>query len=265
MRKLMLIIISLFVIFSFSYSAVNKSELESKVKTILKGAQILGIEESPIKGLYIVFIKKGNREGALMITEDGKYIIAGNLIDISNPSQPESVIRRIGEEKGYIKPPKAQKKVDMSKIDLTNTPRFGQKNAPEIIVYFDPTCPFCKRELATLKELTDEGKVAVYMKYFIVHGKNAREKAEKAECIREAYGKEAYWDYLLKNKEPKKAPKCNMEKIKKRIERDEKEAKELGIRGTPTWIINGNMHVGYVGKSAMEKIIDKEKSNKVKK
>ncbi len=265
MRKLFMLLMSMIFLAQLSMAKVSNPKLYNTVRKLLKGAQIVGIEESPIKGLYIVFIKKGERQGALMISEDGKYIITGNLINVSDPNKPESVIRKIGEEKGYIKPPKAQKKVDMSKINLKDTPRFGKKDVPEVIVYYDPTCPFCKKELSTLKELTDEGKAAMYLKYFIVHGEHARKKAEKAECIREAYGENAFWDYLLKGKEPKKEPKCDMKKIKARIKRDEKEARELGIRGTPTWIINGKMHVGYVGKSTMEKIIDKEKSNKVKK
>ncbi len=264
MKKLIISLAVLIFLSQVSTAKINNPKLKAKLKKLLNGAQILGIEESPIKGLYIAFIKKGAREGALMVTEDGKYVISGNLIDVSNPDKPVSVIRKIGEEKGYIKPPKAQKEVDMSKIDLKDTPRFGKKGVPEVIVYFDPTCPFCKKELATLKELSDEGKVAVYLKYFIVHGEHAKKKAERAECIREAFGEKAFWDYLLEGKEPKKEPKCDVKKIEARIKRDEKEATELGIRGTPTWIINGKMHVGYVGKSTMEKIIDKEKSNKVK-
>lgn len=222
----------------------------------------MGVEPLPIKGLYGVFLQGTRGMGVIVVTEDGNYLILGKILKVQDINKPEDVIAEIAKKKRYLKPPKP-KKVDMSKIDIKNSPRIGKEEAPEIVLYFDPTCPFCKKELATLREMEKKGEVAFYPKYFIVHGKTAKEKAIEAECIREAYGKEAYYDYLLEGKKPKKEAKCDKEAIKKRIERDIKEAKELGITGTPTWIYNKEMYVGYRPESEVKRIIDKGKGSKV--
>lgn len=246
-----------------SVKIVDLKMIKSKVERITGGAKILGIEKSPIPGLYLVFIEKGNRRGALMISDNARYVITGNLIDVTDPQNPRSIVREIGIKKGYIKPPEG-KRIDTSKLSFKDTPRFGKKGAPEIIVFFDPTCPFCKKELEDLKELADEGKISFYVKYFIVHGNVAKERAIKAECIRESLGNKAYWDYLLKNKEPSGSYKCNRKEIEKRIEQDQKEATALKLRGTPSWIYNGKLFEGYVEKETVIKIIDNNKNTKVK-
>ncbi len=237
--------------------------IEKKVKEIVGNrAKILAVEPLPVKGLYMVFLKGNRGVGGFMMTKDGKYLIVGRLLDVTNAKQPVDIIGKIAKEKGYIKPPQP-KKVDMSKIKLSEKDRVGSKKAPSIVLFFDPTCPFCKRELYTLRDMVNKGEISFYPKYFIVHGPAARKKAEEAECIREAYGNKAYFDYLLEGKKPKKAPKCNKEAISKRIDRDIKEAREIGVRGTPTWIYQGKMYVGYRPESEIKSIIDKGKGKKL--
>ena len=254
-------VLALFLVLGLTVGSFAKvpPAVTAKVKKIVNGkAKIMGVEPLPIKGLYVVFLKTGERVGSIVVSEDGKYVVLGTILKVEDTKRPENVVVEIGKKKGYLKPP-APRKVDMSAIDLKGTPRIGKKDAPAIVLYFDPTCPFCKRELATLRDMEQKGEIAFYPKYFIVHGKKAREKAIEAECIREAHGNKAYYDYILEGKKPSKAVKCDRKAIEKRISRDEKEAVKLGIRGTPTWIYNGKMYVGYRPEKEIKRIIDKGK------
>ncbi len=257
MRRILCLLAVL--VFATSTFAKAPSAIEKRVKEIVGSrAKILSVEPLPIKGLYMVFLKGARGVGGFMMSEDGNYVILGRLLNVKNPKHPEDVISKLAKKKGYLKPPEP-KKVDMSKIDLKNAPRIGKKGTPSIVLFFDPTCPFCKKELSTLQKMVENNEISFYPKYFIVHGPRARAIAEKAECIREAYGNKAYFDYILSGKAPKKEPKCNKKEISKRIDRDTKEARELGITGTPTWIYKGRMYVGYRPESELKRVIDKGK------
>ena len=249
---------------SVSVAAVKApNPVLSRVRALTGGkAKILGTEKAPFGDFYIVFFKgPQGRLGVITVSGDGRYVLLGKILDFAGPL-PRDVIYELAKSKGYLKPPQP-KKVDMSKIDLKGAPRVGKKEAPAIVLYFDPTFPFCKRELQTLRGMVEKGEIAFYPKYFIVHGPKAKEKAKEAECIRESKGEVAYFDYLLKGKKPSGKLSCNMEQIEKRIDRDIKEAQRLGVRGTPTWVYKGRMYVGYRGEKEIRAVIDKGKSAKV--
>ena len=272
MRRIVCVLVAVFLVWGIGLASSRKGtkgiaappQVIERVKTMTGGkGKILGVEKAPFKGFYIVFIRANNgRLGVLTVSEDGKYVIIGQIIDFSGPA-PRNIVFDLAKSKGYLKPPKP-KKINMSDIDLKGTALVGKKSAPSIVLYFDPTCPFCRKEMSTLKEMVKQGEISFYPKYLIVHGKGAKEKAIEAECIREKLGNEAYFDYIISGKKPKKLPKCDREAISKRIERDSAEAKKIGIMGTPSWIYQGRLYVGYHGRDEIKRIIDKGKNAKVK-
>ena len=84
------------------------------------------------------------------------------------------------------------------------------KKAELIVVEFsDLDCPFCQKIHGTLQQVVDEyqGKVAWVYRHSPIdslHPK-ARKKAEATECAAELGGNEAFWKFVAKFYEDKKA------------------------------------------------------------
>jgi len=266
MKKAILFVIGFFVFmigYSWAIKPLTKIDIEKALSKIgAKNIQIIALEPSPIKGLTIVYIRTPQgRSGAFLITNDTHYLIPGRILDLTKNG--EDLTTQIGIKKGYFPIPKG--KAVSLKPDIKNSPSFGSPEAPQVIVYFDPLCPFCLRELSDMKKLAAEGKIHLVLKYFIVHGEKAKEIAIKEECLRRKKGEKAYWKALLKGGKgisDKDIKGCDRDSVAKLIERDSQEAKKIGLRGTPTSIINGKLYVGYQGSEMIKKLIVDTKDSK---
>ena len=81
-------------------------------------------EETPIKGIKKGSLTISNRAFPILVTDDSKYIIAGEVIDTTVDKTKEL----------------------MDKISLNDVPTKGNKSAKVTIVeYSDFQCPFCSR------------------------------------------------------------------------------------------------------------------------
>lgn len=222
----------------------------------VSNAEVIGVEPSPIKDLWMVYVRLGRRMGAFLLTSDGKYLITGKLLDLS--AGGKDLTFATGVEKGYFPLPQG-KSLKESNVDIntTGSPAFGPSKAPRLIVYFDPLCPYCLRELKELKPMVDEGKIRLILKYFIVHGDKARELARNGLCLYQQGEKEAFWSYLLSQGKlgAPQGKKCDEGQIELLLTRDGEEAKKLGIRGTPASIINDKLYTGYLGRTIIEKLL----------
>ncbi len=155
-------------------------------------------------------------------------------------------------------------------VDKGNLPPLGTSTAPITIIEFgDFLCPFCGRAVLELypqiENLIQEGKVAIYFRDFVVHPQ-AMSIHNAARCANEQ-GK--YWEFNKKifikfmNGEtttPKEVwlnlakelgldlqsfEKCVDEnRYFNDIQKDNQEAYNLGLQGTPTFFINGKMIEG---------------------
>jgi protein-disulfide isomerase len=146
----------------------------------------------------------------------------------------------------------------------------GDKNAKFVLFeYSDYHCPFCKKFHPTTKTFLDKNKdVALVLRpYPLVHKDSATPLHEIAECTAKESGNDAFWkisDVIFdkgsalsdKNieKEFEKLQIKNIDKIMKcykdgtfkdLVENTEKEARSLGINGTPGSILK-NMETGEV-------------------
>ncbi len=148
------------------------------------------------------------------------------------------------------------------KIESSGDPELGPKNAPVTIVEFgDFECPFCRRSYSTIRELERQytGKIRlVYRDFpvFSVH-KRAMLAHRAANC---AFEQEKFWamhDKIFENQEDME--EADLKKYALQIGLDEKnfasclddDTKEreimedlndgvaLGVKGTPTWFVNG--------------------------
>ncbi len=169
------------------------------------------------------------------------------------------------------------------KVSIENRPLRGDKAAPMVlVVYSDFQCPYCQRGAATVEELTNKfgQKLQVVFKHLpLDFHPLAMPAAKRFEAIAKQSAKKAweYHDLLFKNQQrmsegekflddaAKKAGanmaqmKKDMESdgIKKIIEADMKEAGELGIRGTPGFLMNGVVVHGALPAQAFDEIVQK--------
>ncbi|MBI5149721.1 MAG: thioredoxin domain-containing protein [Candidatus Omnitrophica bacterium] len=148
-------------------------------------------------------------------------------------------------------------------IPVTHTPIIGQKNAPVTIVAFtDFQCPFCSRFHAPMAEAVkaDPGKVNYMIKNYPLSFHPQAKPAAKAALAAGEQGKYAQMaDALLENNQNlgeelfKKLAKdigLNVDKFwkdyqgkdaqwEKYIQDDIDLGNQVGVRGTPTFYING--------------------------
>ena len=169
-------------------------------------------------------------------------------------------------------------RVDVSMEDSAGS--VGPSNAPITIVEFsDYQCPYCQRAEASVKEVQKKygDKVRlVYMDFPLPMHSNALKAAQAARCAGDQ-GK--YWEYhdaLFADQskldkaglkatadklklDPKKFDECtagdlHMDQIKK----SQREGGDVGVDGTPTFVINGRLMSGAQPPSEMESVINEE-------
>lgn len=162
-------------------------------------------------------------------------------------------------------------------VPLSNEPAKGSPDAPITIVeYSDFQCPFCLRHfqqtLPQLQSYVDAGQVRYVFKDFPIHSihPQAQKAHESARCARELGGDGAFWtmhDLLFINQEQWANSSNHLAVFKSlaadmelpQAEFDEcldsgryaaavntqvNEGAQLGVRGTPSFFINGQPLVG---------------------
>lgn len=164
---------------------------------------------------------------------------------------------------------------------LDGSPMHGKKTARvQIVVFSDFQCPFCARVTKPLEELKAKygDELVVVFKHFpLSFHKEAMPAAVAAMCAHEQGKFWAYHDVLFANMKAllpanlktyaqmteldiSKFEKCLAEpKVQSVIERDMKEAREAGVRGTPTIFVNGRKFSSPSGYNvdAFSSVIDK--------
>jgi len=147
----------------------------------------------------------------------------------------------------------------------------GHDSAPVTIVeYSEFLCPFCGRAaLNTVPQIEEEyvaaGKVKLEFKHFIVHGEKAVLAAGAAECASE---QDAFWkyhdmlflkagsvDFSVENLkqfaeelelDSDSFNTClDSERYLDKLAADVDEGRQRGVRGTPSFLIDGKLVVGY--------------------
>lgn len=152
---------------------------------------------------------------------------------------------------------------------IVDDPVKGNETASVTIIEFsDFECPFCGRHFAhtypqIIESYVDTGKVKYVFKNFpLSFHKKAQKAAEAAEC---AFDQGKFWEYhdtLFENQEElaisnlrfyaanlglntSEFDEClDSNKYKAEVKKDFEEGLELGVKGTPTFFINGKKLVG---------------------
>ncbi len=168
---------------------------------------------------------------------------------------------------------------DKAEIEIGQSPVRGDKKAEYTVIGFsDFQCPFCKRGDDTIKELMKkyDKKVKYVFKHFPLSFHPESSNASKAAWAAGKQGKfYEYHDKLFEN-QPKlgdelyvqiaKDLNLNLDKFnkdrasedaEKQIQADMKQGQDVGIQGTPGFVLNGIRILGAYPIDHFEKIISK--------
>ncbi|MBI5640199.1 MAG: hypothetical protein HZA17_07240 [Nitrospirae bacterium] len=92
---------------------------------LIPGLKILGIQDSPLKGLWEVSMESGGKKGILYLDYSKKKLFAGSLVDI------KTKVNHTQESFSKLNT------ADISQIPLDNALVMGDKNAKHKVVVFD--------------------------------------------------------------------------------------------------------------------------------
>jgi thiol:disulfide interchange protein DsbC len=208
-------------------------------------AKVLGIADSPIKGVCEVAIEIMGQTRIFYLDADKKYLISGQLVEVSTmTSKTVEAIQRIQDKK----------RIDTAKIPLNNDLILGKSGAAKkVVVFTDPDCPFCGQLHQTMKQIAAKRKdIAFYIKFLpLDFHKDAYWKAKSIVCNKSV-------KMLEDNFENREIPKteCATDEIENSI----KLAKSLGIGGTPSLILpDGRLKRGALPEAELLELIDGKK------
>ena len=223
-----------------------------------------------ISALAVVFKDKVNDLifGVVKVEHSMKDFIMNN---------PEVIIKsienmQVKKTEEYLKNQKdnlVKAKADLE--DDIHNPSYGNKNGDiKMTLFFDYMCGFCKKAAASLKDLTDkDGKILLIFKELPILGKQSHDNSILSLAIfkksPENYAK-FHFGLMTRNvtadamvrelgldldELQKEAASPEITKI---IDQNTKLAEDIGIRGTPTIIINGEMVMFTSDKDIIDKI-----------
>ncbi|MGQ0793713.1 MAG: thioredoxin domain-containing protein [Deltaproteobacteria bacterium] len=187
-------------VFAETISPKEAARLQSFLKKRLGAAvtpdttiDVKGYEKSPIagfkKGTFVVKSPRGSGDVGFLVSEDGKYVVFGEPIDVTKFEDTKVPgIKRGNAAFGKQSFPMLMSKdgkyliladlmdstIDpfketMNKISLSDVPVLGDKNAKVTIVeYSDFQCPFCKKGAEMMPPILQQykGKVKLVYKQF---------------------------------------------------------------------------------------------------
>ena len=206
------------------------------------------------------------------ITMDGKLLFP-TVVDLSelegNTAPTEEVVEEVVEETNGV---------DISGLDFSDENVKGSTDAPvTMIIFSDFECPFCARAYETFVEVEEtygDSLQIIFKNYPLSFHQYAQKAAEAGEC---ANDQGMFWemhDMMFENaealtvddlKDYASAIGLDTETFNACLDSGEKEAEvtadmnegiALGISGTPTFIINGEMLVGAQPYEAFETAIE---------
>lgn len=218
-------------------------------------------EDSPVEGLKQGTLNVGRGPIPVLVSDDGKKILVGELLDTTvNP------LKEITD-----------------KISMENVPMKGNENAEVTVVeYSDFQCPFCKRGASMLPQILEDyqDKVKIVYKQLPLSNHKWAKPASIASLCSFEQDPEKFWEFHdsvfekqneinVDNADARLKEiaqnigldvaayeKCiESEEIAARVQSDIEEAKAIGVSSTPTFVVDG-MIVPGANLEALKNAID---------
>ncbi len=206
--------------------AKDHNQIEENLKKNFPQLTIEEISASPVSGLYQV-MASGN---ILYATQDGRYIIAGDLIDLQNGQNNLSEGAR-----------KTSRLKSLKGIEEENMLTFAAKKPEYVVTVFtDVDCGYCRKLHAEMSKLNDLGITVRYLAF-----PRAGESSETAEKMSKIW--------CAKNKQQAFNDANNDKAVEgsvcpdRSIARGYELGQAMGINGTPTLVFeDGTIFPGYL-------------------
>jgi protein-disulfide isomerase len=229
---------------------------------------------------------------ALAIASNSEKMAKDILTEAQNRGVSENALKIVADKARAAaptgRPMPSQPSEDPNKVyqvEAGNSYAKGPKNAPiTVLIFSDFQCPFCGRAEPTLKQLDADypGKIRFVWKNKILPMHPKAPLAHNAALAAGEQGK--FWemhDKIFTNQQAldrdtllkyAKELGLNIDKFTKAMDdpnrykdfiaTEDKQAEDAGIRGTPTFLINGKMVRGAQPVENFKKVIDEELAGK---
>ncbi|MCO4319897.1 thioredoxin fold domain-containing protein [Aliidiomarina quisquiliarum] len=119
----------------------NKQALAERLTQLTK-LEVIAIEEAPIAN----FVQLVTPQGIFYASEDGKHIISGGIHEFSNGFR-SLTNERMGAVRGQA----------IKELEDTFITYRSPSEEYEVIVFYDPTCPFCRRMHENIDSYLNQG------------------------------------------------------------------------------------------------------------
>jgi thiol:disulfide interchange protein DsbC len=222
--------------------AASIPELKERFSTVL-GMPVEETNPTPLAGIYEVVV----RGQVIYLSEDGRYILDGTLIDYKNGAS--NSINLTEKTRGRLR------QGLMGKITDSNTIVFGPKNAKYTLnVFTDTTCGYCRKLHQEISVLNGKGVKVRYLLY-----PRAGEGSESAQTLESIWCAGNRQDALTKAKAGEDVPKKTCKNpVKEHIALGH----EFGLQGTPLLITGkGTLISGYRPADELVKMLETDVAN----
>jgi len=183
--------------------------------------------------------------------------VAGGRIIYYAPTSEHILFATVYDKNGVNVTALAQEASTAKRLKLIDPDKalaIGPADAPTVIEFTDPDCPYCRALDKFWAAKAAEGKPVHRLVYFVsgIHP----QAAAKAEHILCSADKEAAFRAIYAGAAPKSLEKCAAGAA--RVAQDAEIVRKLGIGGTPTLIADGKLISGFQ-QAELEAFLDAKK------
>lgn len=217
----------------FTLPALASDEVKKRIEQSLgatgQPVQVTAVEASPIKGLLEVELNGAER---LLASEDGRYLIAGELFELGERGPVSVTDRRLEGERQ-----KAFADFDMAQTVTFKAP----SEKAEVMVFTDPSCGYCRRLHEEIDEINAAGITVHYLAFPRANvGSPTGQLMEQVWCARDR--QTAMTESKRTGSITEKPPACDNP-----VAEQYALGGRLGVRGTPAvFSMQGKQLGGYL-------------------
>jgi thiol:disulfide interchange protein DsbC len=211
-----------------SNAFADKDDVIQRLEKFFGKIDKQSINKSPIKGIYEVITY--NPIDSVLVSEDGKYLIQGDVIDLIN----RSLIKKSNKIKSL-------KLTLINSINDKDKIIYRAKNEKYVVnVFTDVDCPFCKRLHLEMDKMNNFGITVKYLASPLASlHPTAQGKMQKIWCADDRA--QAMDDYKLHDITP------DVDDCKNPVAEQLEISKKIGVNGTPAiFLSDGTAIPGYV-------------------